>query len=240
MSFDIVIPHHKKDSSILPFCVESIKQYALGARTIYVVSAEDPEIEEITWIPESKLPFTKDDVATYIKHAPRVGWYYQQLIKLYLYDYLPTTSSHILILDSDVILRRPIKFFKDDKICFSINDDYYEPYFIHMDKLIPGLKGLPPYSGVCHHIMTRREHMKTFLTHVERIHGMPAWKAMLSLVNHEDYKGSGMADYELYFSYCLQYFPDEYIIRPLYIVNLKFLHEINNSVADMVAIHSWR
>lgn len=81
--------------------------------------------------------------------------------------------------------------------------------------------------------------MKAFLTHVERIHGMPAWKAMLSLVTPENYPGSGMADYELYFSYCLQYFPDEYIIRPLRIVNLKFFHEINDSVADMVAIHSW-
>lgn len=239
MSYDIIIPHHKKDSSILPFCIQSVNQYAVGAKTIYVVSEEDPEIDNILWFPESKLPFTKEDVAKYIKYPPRVGWYYQQLIKLYLYEYLPTSASHVLILDSDVIIRKPINFFKDGKICLSINDEYHEPYFIHMDKLIPGLTGIPPYSGICHHIMTCREHLQAFLRHVERIHGMFAWMAMLSLVTPENYKASGMADYELYFSYCLRYFPDEYVIRPLRIVNLKFLNEINDSSADMVAIHWW-
>jgi hypothetical protein len=240
MSFDVLIPYHEKDCSILPFCIESIKQYALGARTIYVVSAEDPEVDGVTWFSEARLPFKKDGVSRYISGTKRIGWYYQQLIKLCLYDYLPTTASHVLILDSDIILRKPVNFFTaDGKTCLALNDEYHEPYFAHMSKLIPGLTRLYPYSGVCHHIMTRRDHLIAFINHVERVHRKPAWIAMLELVDSANHEGSGMSEYEILFNYCLTYFPDDYVMRPLIIDNFGALNEINTSAADMVAIHSW-
>jgi hypothetical protein len=241
MSYDVLIPYHEKDSSILPFCVQSIKDYAQGASTIYVVSAEDPDVEGVTWFPESRLPFTKEDVARFITSPFRLGWYYQQLIKLCLYDYLPTAAAHVLLLDSDVILRKPIRFFTDDgKTCFAPSDEYHEPYFTHMNRLIPGLTKITPYSGVSHHMMTAREHLQSLLTHIERIHGRPAWIAILEHVAVADHGGSGMSEYEILFNYCLTHFPNNYILRPLIIDNLAALGEINASTADMVAIHSWR
>jgi len=240
MSFDVLIPYHEKDSSILPFCIQSIQQYAEGVKTIYVVSANDPDVEDVTWFPESRLPFTKDDVAKYITCSKRIGWYYQQLIKLYLYEYLPT-ANNVLILDSDVILRKPISFFTaDGRICLAPNDENHLPYFTHMEKLIPGLTKLTPYSGVSHHMMTSREHIHKLLSHIERIHGRPAWIALLELVDPAHHDGSGMSEYEILFNYCLMLFPDKYILRPLIIDNLSALSEINSSTADMVAIHSWR
>lgn len=239
MSFDVLIPYHEKDSSILPFCVQSVQQYAKGAKTIYVVSLNDPEIEGVTWFSESRLPFTKDDVARYITCPNRVGWYYQQLIKLCLYNYLPT-DTNVLILDSDVILRKPITFFTEDgRICLAPNDEYHVPYFTHMAKLIPGLTKVTPYSGVSHHMMTCREHVQALLTHIEKIHGRPAWIALLELVDSEHHSGSGMSEYEILFNYCLMLFPDKYILRRLIMDNLSSLSEINASTADMVAIHSW-
>jgi hypothetical protein len=236
----VLIPYHEKDCSVLPFCVESVKQYAIGANTIYVVSAENPDVECVTWISDSSLPFTLEDVAMYIKHPSRVGWYYQQLVKLCVYDYIGSSASHILLLDSDVIIRNPVKFFTEDgKTCFAMSTEHWEPYFIHMAKLIPGMRKIGPHSGVCHHMMTRREHLHGFLTHIERIHGLPAWMAILSVVDPEQYQYAGMSEYELYFNYCLKYFPDEYVLRPLIIENLSELRQINSITADMVAIHAW-
>jgi hypothetical protein len=241
MSYDVLIPYHEKDGSILPFCVQSIKEYAKGAATIYVVSAEDPDIEGVTWFPESRLPFTKDDVARFITCTKRIGWYYQQLIKLYLYDYLPTAAANVLLLDSDVILRKPITFFtSDNRICLAPNDEYNLPYFTHMNKLIPGLIKITPYSGVSHHMMTTREHLHKLLSHVERIHGRPAWIVFLEFVDPVYHDGSGMSEYEILFNYCLTNFPEAYVLRPLIIDNLSALSQINASTADMVAIHSWR
>ena len=240
MSYDVLIPYHEKDCSILLFCIQSVKQYAVGANTIYIVSAENPDVEGVTWIPEASLPITLEDVAMYIKHPSRVGWYYQQLVKLCVYDYIGSSASHILLLDSDVIIRTPVNFFTEDgKICFATGLEYNEPYFIHMAKLIPGLTKIGPHSGVCHHMMTCREHLQGFLTHIERIHGLPAWIAMLSLVDPEQFRYAGMSEYELYFNYCLKYFPDKYSIRPLKIENLSEFGQINCTTADMVAIHAW-
>lgn len=241
MSYDVLIPHHEKDSSILPFCVQSIRQWAQGAATIYIVSAEDPSVEDTTWIPESRLPFTKEDVARFIKHPQRVGWYYQQLVKLYLYEYLPTSASHVLLVDSDIILRKPIHFFDSDgKTLLTLNDEYHKPYFTHMSKVVTGLYRTTPYSGVCHHMMTNRKHSHHLLTLIERLHGKPAWIVMLELVDPADHGGSGMSEYEILFNYYLLYYPNEYVIRPLIIDTFAVLSEINASDADIVAIHSWR
>lgn len=241
VSYDVLIPYHEKDSSTLEFCVQSVKQYAKNAATIYIVSAEDPDVEGVTWFAESRLPFNKDDVARFILDPSRIGWYYQQLIKLCLYDYLPTAASHVLILDSDIILRKPITFFSPEgKIYLAPNDEYNEPYFTHMSKLIPDLLKVTPYSGVSHHMMTCREHLHKLLIHIERIHGRPAWIAMLELVNPAYYGSSGMSEYEILFNYSLTYFPNEYMLRPLIIDTFAMLSEVNGSTADMVAIHSWR
>jgi hypothetical protein len=51
-----------------------------------------------------------------------------------------------------------------------------------MGKLIPGLTKITPYSGVSHHMMTSREHLTHILLHIERVHGRPAWIAMLEFV----------------------------------------------------------
>jgi hypothetical protein len=246
MSYDVLIPYHEKDASILPYCIASVKQNAIGSQIIYVVSESNPDVEGITWIPEANLPFTKNDVATYIKHPPRVGWYFQQLIKLYAYEYLPSSAQNILILDSDVIIKKPVTFFTDDgKICFGTSGEHTEPYFVHMGKIIPGLKKMRAESGICHHIMTRRDHLRKILSDIEIAHAhahthiRPAWAIMLEFVLPEDYHRSGMADYEIYFNYCLQFFPDNYVVRPIVVDNLTNFGEFQASTADMVALHAW-
>lgn len=241
-TYDVLIPFHEKDLPILPYCVASVKQNAVGAQTIFIVSEKKPGIDEnFIWIPESQLPFSKDDVASYIHSNWRTGWYLQQLVKLYGYRYLPTKSDHLLILDSDVIIKKPVRFFSDSgEIFFGYSTEHNEPYFVHMSNLIPGLmKQIPEFSGICHHIMTRRDHMEEILSKIEDIHNEPAWRAMLRLVKSEDFDKSGMADYEIYFNYCLQNHKKFYKLRELIVDNLCNFGEFNQSKADMVALHAW-
>lgn len=242
--YDVLIPFHEKDLPILPYCIASVKQNAVGAQTIFIVSENRPELdddEEFIWIPESQLPFSKEDVASYIHSNTRIGWYFQQLLKLYAFRYLPTTSNHILVIDSDVILKKPIPFFSEqDEILLAFTDENTEEYFEHMNRLLPGLtKQFSDKSGICHHFMLKREHVESLLEKIESEHNETAWKVFLRLVDPRNYNTSGMSEYEILFNYCLHNFPSSYKIRPLLIDNLSTFGEFNQSSADMVALHAW-
>lgn len=238
-SYDVCIPFHPKDKDILEYCIPSIRQNLPDAQTIFVVSAENPDVEGCVWIPETSYPFTKEDIGKIILCPHRVGWYLQQLLKLYCHRILPSTAEYILILDSDVIIKKKINFFHDSKILFAISEEDTPPYFTHMEKLIPGLQKQIPFSGIVHHIMTKRNHMETLLSQIEEIHNKPAWKGMLELVDPEDYDKSGMADYEIYFNYCIKFFPTEYEIRPLRFANVSNFSEFQQEDVSLVALHAW-
>ena len=58
------------------------------------------------------------DVINYIKdNVPdyRWGWYYQQLLKLYIFKLNFTKFNYILIFDSDILCLKKIKFFNKNK-----------------------------------------------------------------------------------------------------------------------------
>jgi hypothetical protein len=238
-SYDVCIPYHPKDNMILEFCVRSVRLHLSEVNTIFVVSKENPNIEDTQWIPESSYPFTFEDVESIIKEKKRVGWYLQQLLKLYCYRVLPTESTNILILDSDVIIKKPFDFFNEDKIFLSISPENHPPYFSHMEKVLPGLTKQTEYSGIVHHIMTNRQHMEELLCKIEEIHGVPAWKALLLCVNPIDYPQSGMADYEIYFNYCLKFHPNKYTIRILPFGNAMSFAVFKEIDVYLVALHAW-
>ena len=110
--YDAVIPFHKKDALILPYCVAGLKQNAEGLGNIYIISAENPEEEDCEWIPESAFPFTKEDICSYIPKPERTGWYLQQLLKLSAFSVIKTDKPYILIFDSDCVMKKPVSFFQ--------------------------------------------------------------------------------------------------------------------------------
>lgn len=237
-SYDVCICYHPKDKVVFDYCIASVRNFLSDANTIYVIAKENPEVEDIEWIPESLYPFSKEDVGTIIQCNNRVGWYYQQLLKLYCYRILPSKSEHILILDSDVIIKESISFFDETKIFLSVSPENHGPYFSHIKKLLD-LEKQTEYSGIVHHMMTKRDHMEILLKDIEQKHHEPAWKAMILTVNPEDYKQSGMSEYELYFNYCLKKFPDEYKLRKLPFANCSSFQEFSQRKEALVAIHSW-
>ncbi len=237
--FDICICYHPKDSMIFEYCIPSIRRYLPEANTIYVVSAEKPELDDIHWIPETEYPFSKEDILKFIPTKERVGWYYQQLLKLYFHRVVPNSLDNILILDADVILKKQIQFFEDSKILFAVSPENTPAYFEHMEKLVPGLEKQTEYSGIVHHMMTKREHLQELFLLIEQKHGEPVWKAMLHLVKPENYSKSGMSEYEIYFNYCLKNYPNHYKIRLLEFANCDNFQDFVQKDVSLVALHAW-
>lgn len=238
--YDVVIPFHKKDHLVLPYCILSLKQNAEGLGKIFIVSAEDPEEEGCEWISETTFPFTKEDVLAEIPDASRTGWYFQQLLKLCAFHVIKTDTPYLLIFDSDCIMKKPVSFFEEGHPVFATGlTEYTESYFIHMNKVIPGLgRQIPEVTGVTHHSLFSREIINELLTRIERIHGNPWWKVLLANVSPTSYF-AGMAEYEIYFNYCLAYHPGLYKLRPLKMEGVVNFSEFQKSSADIVALHAW-
>ena len=163
---DVVIPTCSKDLEVLNLCIRGVKANCKNVRRIIVVSPEHVT-DEAEWFDENHYPFSKQEVAFYLNHmnqaaadkflreSGRVGWYYQQLLKLYAAYVIPGISSNVLIVDSDTVFLRPVEFISPEGGgYFATSGEYHQPYFAHAARLLPELVKLyPNQSGVTHHML---------------------------------------------------------------------------------------
>ena len=225
---DVIIPAHEKDIDTLDLCISAAKENVNRIGKVYVISRERLT-DNADWIPESEFPFSIDDVSDIIGKHWRTCWYYQQLLKMYTLQIRPNISDTILFIDSDTVFINKTDFFSEEGIgtiaFFNIGKENYQPYFEHMNRLVPGLsRQVSYYSGITHHMVFQRDIMKCLFDEVEKIHNCSFWKAFLdttiehydSVVGDQSHEGQGRAsEYEIYFNYCLSKFPNRTRIRKL-------------------------
>jgi len=212
---DVIIPSIEKDLDTLDLSIKGILKYGQNVRRVIVISSKRLT-DEAEWFDESLFPFTKLDVATYLqggnpdlgaaylkKPGNRVGWYYQQLLKLYAPFVIPGISPNVLALDSDTI------FFKNTSFINANGAGLYNPsgentraYFNHINKLTNNQvkRYNRKFSGVAHHMLFQRCVLQELFSKVENLHQMDFWKSFLSCVNPKSLF-AGASEYELYFNY---------------------------------------
>jgi hypothetical protein len=226
---DVVIPAHKKDIDTLEFCIDGVKNNVNRLGKVYVISRERLT-ENAEWIPESEFPFSIDDVSNFTGKHWRTCWYYQQLLKMYVFEVRKDISDSVLVLDSDTVFLKKTDFISETNTpgtvgFFNVGKEFYAPYFEHMNRLIPGLsRQIHQYSGITHHMVFQKDIMKCLFDEVENIHGCGFWEAFLqctiahypTIGGDQSHKGQGRAsEYEIYFNYCLSKFPNRTKIRKL-------------------------
>ena len=226
---DVIIPAHKKDIDTIDFCVNYAKENVNRIGKVYVISRERLT-ENAEWIPESEFPFSIDDVSNIIGKHWRTCWYYQQILKMCVFEVRKDISDSILVLDSDTIFINKTDFISEQSGpgtvgFFNVGKEFYAPYFEHMERLLPGLtRQIHEHSGITHHMIFQRDIMRQLFDEVENIHGCSFWKAFLDCTVHDystitgtqSHTGQGRAsEYEIYFNYCLAKFPNRIKIRKL-------------------------
>ena len=149
-----------------------------------------------------------------------------------------------MILDSDVIFYKFIRFFNDDNIpYFTTGNEYNKPYFKHMKKLYPTLKKMHTKSGISHHMMFNKKILEKLINDVESFHKIPFWKAFLNKVEFDKTDNySRASEYEIYFNFVLKYFPKKYKIRELVWFNLKQsdIEKYKNKYdIDFIGVHDY-
>ena len=245
---DVVIPCHEKDIPNLNKAISGIKRYGKNIRNIIVVSSVKLTTKA-KYFPESNFPFTKQDL---LRHIPlskkkfvrnRIGWIYQQLIKLYAYSVIPGLSENILILDADTIFLNPVSFIDPETKAglFNIGSEYHYPYFSHAKSLLPNFKKVyDKYSGICHHMVFQKPVLDHLFSLVENTHQKPFWKAFCEKIGPFMPRSipvfSPCSEYEIYFNFAMQN-SNQFKIRKLRWDNVSSLNNAFKHKYDYVSAH---
>lgn len=212
---DVVIPSIEKDIKILNHCIAGVKKNCKNIGRIIVVSAKKLT-DEAEWFDENLYPFTKEQVSIYLikdrklgikflRERPNwVGWYYQQLLKLYAAYVIPDISSNILIVDSDTIFLNPVEFLNKENAGMYCpwESKIIESYFVHARKLIPGFKRpYPKYTGIAHHMLFQKCVLDDLFKTVTDYYKKDFWKVFCLCVHPRHICTQGASEYEIYFNF---------------------------------------
>lgn len=234
---DVVFVSHIRDIITLELAIDGIREHGKNIRRIIVVSSEKLT-NKAEWFNELLFPFTKKDLMFEIfgddrNEINRIGWIYQQLLKLYSAYIIPEISSNVLVIDSDTIFIKDVEFIDNKSNClFNTGIEYHYPYFEHASKLIPGFKRVyDQFSGICHHMLFQKNILDDLFLVVENYHKIPMWKAVCKCINHDHVNGSSFSEYEIYFNFV---FSKNYKvkIRNFIWTNIKYNKDILNQNKD--------
>ncbi len=214
---DVVIPCCGKDLDTLELCIYGIRKHGKNIRRIIVVSKEK-FTHSAEWFDEQNYPFSKETVALELFHnnqteatrflsypSSRIGWIYQQLLKLYAPFTIPGISANVLVLDADVVFLNPVEFMtKKGEPYLTIAHEYHQPYFAHMERLLPGLKRVQASdSGVAHHMLFQYPILNDLMQMIAHYHQTEPWKAICRCIDHNHVHQSSFSEYEIYFNFAL-------------------------------------
>ena len=230
--FDILINVGPKDRKIITKQIEFTKKNIIGYRNIYLI-CYDPNItlDGCITINENTFPFTIDTVAKFHGKLSRNGWYLQQLLKLYAGIVIPNILDKYLVIDSDTFFLNPTTFIENGKCLYNYGDIMWDPYFVHMHKLV-NFKNIDDKSGICHHMMFETKYVKELINMVETKHGDLFYNAFLKLAT--EINGSGASEYEIYFNYILKNHKDKITIRKLEWLDVKIFNITINTDCSVI------
>jgi len=254
---DVVIACHEKDARTLELAIDGIKKHGKNVARIIVVSAKKIT-DNAEWIDEGIYPFTKNDVALNLFHHNqedanaymsdpdnRIGWMYQQLLKLYAPLVIPDISPNVLVLDADTIFLRDVTFIDDQGYAlFNTSiEKYQEPYFEHMGRLLPGLKNIrKQYPAICHHMLFQRHIIVDLFHEISAQHNIEPWQALLRCIDRKELF-AGISEYEIYFNFV---FSRDYKVkmRPLRYIDMAFnkqnVMKCQQHGYEYVSCHAWK
>lgn len=252
---DVVIPTASKDEIMLNYCIEGVKKNCRKIRRIIVVSPHRIT-DEAEWYDEKEYPFSKFEVSLYLNQldydraitfqnhpSSRLGWYYQQLLKLYSSFVIPGVSSNVLIVDADTVFFRPVEFINEEGGGnYAMGGEFHMPYFQHAGRLLPGLHRLDSCgSGIVHHMLFQKPILDDLFNQVESFHGKEFWKAFCLCVDPSQLFLAGASEYEIYFNFVFAR-TQQVKIRRLRWVNDGNVNAMQNHMDagyDFIAYHAY-
>ena len=236
INIDVVIPYHEKDEYTIYKCLDSLHNIK-NINNVYIISKKEFVYKDVKWIDEKIFPFTKDEISNINPIIPkdRSGWYYQQLLKFYIFN-VPGISNNVLLLDSDVIFLKEVSFFEQGKPCYNFSNEYTPVYFENMKKLNPYFEKSVNHSGICHHMLFQKDIMHEIFNLIKK-DNEEVYETILKSIN--DWH-NGFSEYEIYFNYIFKKYPNDVILRKLEYADVDDYKQYLNSGYHYIANHAYR
>jgi hypothetical protein len=245
---DFVIPCHPKDFPSLTLCINGIKNNISCLNKIFVISNENPTIDGIIHISESKYSeyLNKEMVINKFEmNNPtlqhRAKWIYQQFLKLYSGRIISELTESYVVVDADTIFLRDVSF-DVNKFYYCITDEYHLPYLFPIKTLF-NLDNTVGFSTICHHMIFNTVKLNEMLTYVEKKTG---WNSFFEYVlNIIDYnEPSCFSEWDTYSNYMILNHPTMCVHRQLKWSSISFiptkshLNQLANKF-DFVSCHAY-
>jgi Family of unknown function (DUF6492) len=249
--YDIVVCIGPKDLEVAKMCLSTIQKHVQHYGTIYTITKDPFEYPNTTNILESAFPVTIQDVNRIIQVPSRAGWYYQQLLKMYVPDVISELMEDYVVIDSDTLFLRSISFVMRDenetrRMSYNATmGENHQPYFEWMRRLHPTFEKRIPHSGVCHHMVFTKSILSELKQRVERFQfeayslSRPFWFYFLEKVDPSQRSLSGASEYEMYFNYMLQYHPLYTAVRSIPFSSIKDLNELQTTRTEWYVNYHW-
>jgi hypothetical protein len=249
---DVVIVCHPKDKNTLEYCIDGIRENCSQIRRVIVVSPVKLT-DKCEWFDEKNFPFDKNKVAyvigkgdkkkikRFVNHCS-VGWYFQQLLKLYAPFVIPEISSNVLMIDADTIFMNPVVFLNplNGAIFCMIASEGKPYYFEHAQRLVPGYQRIyPGLYCVTHHMLFQKPILIDLFETVEKYHQTSFWIAFCLCVEYK--KCRAASEYEIYFNFAMNH-TDQLSLRPLIWMNsghLEKREQFKNEGYHFVSFHDY-
>lgn len=232
--FDLFVTVGEYDFDIVEYTINFNKKKLVGLDNIFIFNEnKNFNLEYATDIDKSFFPFSKEMIIEKTGMVDRSGWIYGQMCNLY-YSYLQQNKKYTLTIDSDVFFNKKIKIFDGVNPIFTISNEYHEPYFKHMKRLHPDFVRSHRKSGISHHMLFDKDLLAEIFTKVEDFHKKPFYEVFLDEIDNKEI--SCCAEYEIYFHYVINKYPELYKLREIKWGNFYNLSIKNFIMYDMVSL----
>lgn len=220
--FDIIIPVARKDVSFLCHTVKSLLRNIIGVDNIYVISninnkddivARCKDYGNVIFLNENMLVdgLTFFHIKKLLKvcgsDGIRTGWYFQQLLK-YAYAFTPYAKEFYLSWDADTLALQPINFFIDRQPVFTQKNEYHEPYFNTMRRIL-GIEKMVDFSFIAEHMMFKTSIVRQMCLEMERMscEGTLWFDVIIQACDFNDKRGNLFSEFETYGNFVMKNYP---------------------------------
>lgn len=172
-------------------------------------------LDEEQLLPGMNINKVREMVDSHFIEKMRGGWYFQQFLKMAfaLTDY---AQDYYLIWDADTIPTSKINFFDNDgKMLIAYKDEYNEPYFTTMKRLLGFGKSFES-SFIAEHMIIKTNYMRELISKIGAadVEGNCWWEKILNATPKE-HKLS-FSEFETYGTYLNNMYPYSFKYRQLH------------------------
>ena len=217
MKIDAVVPFHPKDHDTIGWCIQGIRKHLDVGRVLVVGSRECRSLVEnlgAVFVDEDSVV---EGLTAQSVQNKRWGWYFQQILKLGMADWVET--AYYIVVDADTVFLRDVSLLNEaGKPLYAVGTEYHKPYFDVFERLL-GFSASREYSFTVHHMVYSRDIVREMR---ERFPDKPWYSSIVRYVEPQApwFSESQFSEYDTYGHYVKAMHPEEANIRPLMWANV--------------------